>query len=141
MATHKRAKPGQGVPSEVKRKEGAVLHELWKRRKIRTQAEFAAHCGFTQPYLNQFFKGLRPLTVDVAERFAAELNVDVSDFSPRLAHEAIQAHIASSWPFVRVSREQFKLLSRGQQFEIESRILRELIDSGLLVEHNLRRIK
>jgi hypothetical protein len=60
MAKRKRARPGEGIPAQTKETEGRALHALWKKRHRRTQAEFAAACGFTQGYLQQFFGGLRP---------------------------------------------------------------------------------
>lgn len=136
----KRQKEIQGVPAELKQQEGAALHKLWKSRHTRSQAEFCAEMELSVGYLPQFFKGLRPITLELALRFATELNVDVGDFSPRLARERDEETARSGWPFRRISREQYALLTPGQRFEIESRILRELIDSGQIQEKHLRRI-
>jgi len=125
----KKARPGQGIPDSVKKTEGKALHDLWKRRKKRSQAEFAHSLGFTQGYLPQFFGGLRPLTVDLASRFADELGVDIGDFSPRLAQQFHAELTAAEWPFRGFTRAQYESLTQAQRAAVEGLV------NGFLQEH------
>jgi len=141
MAKQKRARPGEGIPAHVKKAEGKALHALWARRKRRTQAAFAADCGYTQGYLGQFFAGLRPLTLDMAQKFAEELDVEIAQFSARLAEEQHAELIASKWPFHAFSREEYLLLTPGQRLAAEGAVLGVLRDSGHLPARKLRVIR
>lgn len=141
MAQRKRARPGDGIPASTKAAEGKALHALWIKRKRRTQAEFAADCGFTQGYIQQFFGGLRPLTLDLAVRFAEELNIEISDFSPRLAAEFDQQMKSTEWPFVGFNREQYLTLTAGQRIDIEDRVKLYLAHSGALTQRKLRSVR
>jgi hypothetical protein len=140
MAKHKRARPGDGVPAEVKEAEGAALHALWKKRKRRTQAEFADSCGFSQGYLPQFFAGLRPLTLELAERFAEELAVDVGQFSPRLAEQFHADLAASEWPFRGFTRSDYMKMTPGQRVALEAMVVGHLMDLGIISARTLRKL-
>lgn len=124
----KRARPGEGVPTETKRKEGQALHSLWKKRKNRSQQAFAEEHNATQGYLGFFFRGDRPLTADWAEWFARELGVEVREFSPRLASEIVRQKVQQEWPFKTISRDRYYTLSDGQRIAIEGRLLGEIVD-------------
>lgn len=137
---NKRARPGEGVPADVKVKEGQALHALWKQRKRRTQAEFAADLGFTQGYIPQFFSGIRPLTLELAIRFAAELDVDIVKFSPRLA-EAFSKHLQeTAWPFQSFSRAEYESLNPAQRAAVESLVGSFLAANGALPTRRIRRV-
>jgi transcriptional regulator with XRE-family HTH domain len=140
MAKQPRARPGEGIPADVKQAEGRALHALWKKRKRRTQAEFAMERGFTQGYLPQFFAGLRPLTLELATAFAEELGVEVGDFSPRLAEDFHAALVDSEWPFRGFTRAEFATLSKGQRHAVEQLIVGYLIDSGAISSRALRKL-
>jgi transcriptional regulator with XRE-family HTH domain len=140
MAKRKRARPGEGIPAQTKETEGRALHALWKKRHRRTQAEFAAACGFTQGYLQQFFGGLRPLTLDLAERFAEELDVEIAEFSPRLAQEFHDQLAGTEWPFRNFTRAEYQTLTHGQRLAVESMVLGNLIDNGTVKDRKFRRI-
>lgn len=120
MPKAKRNSSGEGVPRDVKQKEGRALHALWKTRKRRTQAEFADSMGYTQGYLPQFFAGLRPLTLEIAQAFAEELEVDISQFSTRLAEEFSNQLQETAWPFRTFSRDDFVELSSEQRRALEA---------------------
>ena len=70
MAYGKHPKPGDGVPAGTKREEGRLLHNLWKRKAKRSQADFLATLELSGGYLPQFFRGLRPITLELAEAIA-----------------------------------------------------------------------
>lgn len=141
MATRKNARPGEGIPADLKKAEGKALHNLWKSRKRRTQAEFADELDFTQGYLQQFFLGLRPLTLDVAQRFCEELDIELHQFSPRLA-KAFDAELAASqWPFHGFSRQDYLLLSQGQRIAVEGLVMGFLTDKGVIASRKLRLLK
>ncbi|MGB2713511.1 MAG: helix-turn-helix transcriptional regulator [Vicinamibacterales bacterium] len=56
----------------------STLRTLRQRRRL-TQRELAEAAGFSQAYVSQLERGLRPLNpVDVVERFASALNVPPS---------------------------------------------------------------
>lgn len=139
MAT-KKPRPGQGIPDPVKKAEGKALHELWKRRKKRSQAEFAAQLGFTQGYLPQFFGGLRPLTVDLASKFADELGVDIGDFSPRLAQQFHAELTAAEWPFRAFTRAQYESLTQSQKAAVEALVGGFLQELAAPASRRLRRV-
>lgn len=124
----KRARPGEGVPPEVKQREGQALHLLWKKRATRTQQSFAEEHNATQGYLGFFFRGDRPLTADWAQWFAKELGVEVREFSPRLAAEIVRQQVQQEWPFKTISRDRFYSLSEGQRIALEGQILGEIVD-------------
>lgn len=140
MASRKRPRPGDGVPDPVKVEEGRALHSLWKIRKKRTQAVFADSLGYSSGYFPQFFSGMRPLTTELAVAFAAELEVDVVDFSPRLAKELDKALEASEWPFKSFTRTQYLSLTHGQRIAVEGLVVGFLTDSGVLSARRLRRV-
>lgn len=138
MAQQKRARPGEGIPAHVKKAEGKALHALWKLRKRRTQAVFAADCGFTQGYMSQFFSGMRPLTLEIAYRFCEELDIDLSHFSPRLAAEQSKELTSAKWPFQNFTRNDYLLLSPGQRIVVEAQVIGFLRDMGVLPARKLR---
>lgn len=140
MAKRKRARPGDGIPPEIKKAEGRALHALWKDRHRRTQAVFAADCGFTQGYLPQFFGGHRPLTLELAEKFAEELDIDIGRFSPRLAQQFLDQLAATEWPFRNFTRAEYQTLTHGQRLVIESTVLGNLIDNGTVKNRKFRHI-
>lgn len=141
MATRKNARPGEGIPADVKKAEGRALHNLWKLRKRRTQAAFAADLEVTQGYLPQFFSGHRPLTLDLAQRFCEELDIELHQFSPRLA-KAFDAELAASqWPFHGFSRQDYLLLSPGQRVTVEGVVMGFLTDKGVISSRKLRLLK
>jgi transcriptional regulator with XRE-family HTH domain len=137
---NKKARPGQGVPPSIKKMEGKALHDLWRRRKRRSQAEFAAQLGFTQGYLPQFFGGLRPLTVDLASKFADELGVDIGDFSPRLAQQFHAELTASEWPFRGFTRAQYQSLTQSQKSAVEALVNGFLQEQSAPASRRLRRV-
>src|SRR6476469_5842795 len=87
MAYGSHPKPGDGIPDAIKLEEGRRLHLLWKRKAKRSQAAFLATLELSSGYFPQFFKGLRPITLELAEAIAEELDVEIREFSPRLAGE------------------------------------------------------
>lgn len=137
---NKKPRPGQGVEPSVKKAEGKALHDLWKRRKKRSQAEFAAELGFTQGYLPQFFGGLRPLTVELASKFADELGVDIGDFSPRLAQQFHAELTAAGWPFRGFTREQYDSLTQAQRSAVEALVSGFLHEAAAPASRRLRRV-
>ncbi len=109
-----------GVPVEIKRQEGKALHKLWASRKKRTQAAFMDSLGYSAGYFPQFFSGQRPLTIKLALAAAEELDVEVSDFSPRLAAHMGKALEATGWPFKRFTREDYQSLTKAQKEAVEA---------------------
>jgi transcriptional regulator with XRE-family HTH domain len=136
----KRARPGEGIPKDVKKAEGKALHDLWKKRHKRTQAEFAADCGFTQGYMQQFFLGLRPLTLDMANQFAEELAVEIHDFSPRLAEELSKELETGVWPFMGFSRSDYTHLTKAQRQAVERLVGDFLVANGVSAHPRIRRL-
>jgi transcriptional regulator with XRE-family HTH domain len=109
-----------GVSAEIKKQEGAALHRVWRRYKKRTQAEFMDSLGLSPNYLPQFFLGKRPITMQLAVALMEELDVDIIEFSPRLAREREKAVEASDWPFRRISRHDYQALTKAQKDAIEA---------------------
>lgn len=137
---NKKPRPGQGIPDSVKKAEGKALHDLWKRRKRRSQAEFAHSLGFTQGYMPQFFGGLRPLTVELASKFADELGVDIGDFSPRLAQQFHAELTADEWPFRGFTRAQYASLTQAQKAAVEALVSGFLQELAAPASRRLRRV-
>lgn len=141
MAYKTRPKPGEGIPDTVKKQEGRALHRLWTARKRRSQAEFAAELDYSEGYFPQFFSGMRPLTPDLAVAFATELAVDVADFSPRLAKELEKTVEASEWPFKRITRGQYRLLTPAQREAVEAFVATFLPELEAVSSRQIRRIR
>lgn len=124
-----RPKPGEGISTEVKQEEGRLLGNLWKRLAKRSQGEFAAKVlGSTQGNFSHYVGGRRPITLEVAEAIAAELQCQIREFSPRLAaeKEAIEAAKRKMWPFRTLEPDAFSGVSLGKLLSIEGLILQEL---------------
>ena len=139
----KRPRPGDGVPDAVKREEGQTLHRLWSARKSQklTQAAFAAQLGYSPGYFPQFFSGLRPLTLEIATAFAAELDVDIADFSPRLAKERDDVLRARGWPFKRVSQDEYQNLTKAQKDAVEAFVVAFLPEVAASSARKLSRVQ
>ena len=68
------------------RAEAAALHRLFSQRWEGTQVGFGDTYGIgTQGAVSQYLRGYVPLNLEAALKFAVGLEVDVADFSPRLA--------------------------------------------------------
>jgi hypothetical protein len=84
----------KGTPRAAKvtqehREEAARLKEIWLREKRPTQEHFGATYGIgSQGAVWRFLNAKDPLSLKAARGFAEGLKVDISEFSPRLAHEA-----------------------------------------------------
>jgi transcriptional regulator with XRE-family HTH domain len=124
----KRPGPGEGIPEEVRKREGELLRALWTKHAKRSQADFAEDLGFTQGVVSQLFAGIRPLNALRASQFAKELGVEVQAFSPRLAREIAEQSALAEWPFERITPERYFSLTRGQRIAIEGRVLGEIVD-------------
>jgi transcriptional regulator with XRE-family HTH domain len=120
MAYGNHPKPGDGVPDEVKKREGQLLHALWKRKKKRSQAAFLATLELSAGYFPQFFTGERPITLRLAEAIAEELDVDIREFSPRLARELDKLMEGSPWPFRGFTRAEYATLTSDQRHAVEA---------------------
>jgi hypothetical protein len=124
-----RPKPGEGIPQAIKDEEGRLLGNLWKRLAKRSQGEFAAKVlNSTQGNFSHYVGGRRPITLEVAEAIAAELQCQIREFSPRLAaeKEAIEAAKRKMWPFRTLEPDAFSGVSLGKLLSIEGLILQEL---------------
>jgi transcriptional regulator with XRE-family HTH domain len=140
MPKRHRARPGEGIPPEIKEEEGRLLHSIWRRRKKRTQAEFAEASGFTQGYVQQFFSGERPLTLEKAQLFAAELDVDIADFSPRLANELAKELESGVWPFQAFTRKDYTGLTKTQRATVENLVCEFLQANGAQAHPKVRKL-
>lgn len=140
MSKGKRPKPGDGVPDHIKQEEGEALKKLWDSRAKRTQAVFLADLDLSSGYLPQFFSGTRPIHLDLGVALAAELNVDLADFSPRLAADREKRLQAAEWPFTGFTRADFKHLTPSQRTHVEQSVLEFLRANGHVPARRLRRV-
>jgi transcriptional regulator with XRE-family HTH domain len=140
MAYGSHPKPGDGVPEHVKQEEGRRLHALWKRKAKRSQAAFLATLDLSGGYFPQFFKGLRPITLELAEAVAEELDVDIREFSPRLAGELEKLMEGSQWPFRAFTRAEYATLTPDQRHAVEALISGFLRANGATPGRRLRRV-
>jgi hypothetical protein len=117
-----------GVPAEVKKREGKALASLWKARRKRSQAAFANDYGFTQGNFSHYIGGRQPIPLHIGLAIAEELGAKLADFSPRLAREleAEKAREARLWPFTSLRPDALSGLTRGQLLAVESAMLRQL---------------
>lgn len=127
----KRPKPGEGVPLEVKRKEGRALGALWKAHaKLtgRTQEKFSEEQGYSQGNFSHYVGGRRPIPLDVGVALAEEMRCDLEDFSPRLADElaALEDQRLAPWPFNSLHPDRVAKLSPGKKMQLEGILLEEL---------------
>jgi transcriptional regulator with XRE-family HTH domain len=140
MAHGKHPKPGDGVPEGTKQEEGRMLHNLWKRKAKRSQAAFLATMDLSSGYLPQFFNGMRPITLDLAEAIAEELDVEIREFSPRLAGELDKLMEGSQWPFKGFTRADYAKLTPDQRVAVEQIVLGFLRANGLSPSRHIRRV-
>lgn len=140
MAYGNHPRPGDGVPEAVKAEEGRRLHALWKRKAKRSQAAFLATLDLSSGYFPQFFKGLRPITLELAEAVAEELDVDIREFSPRLAGELEKLMEGSHWPFRAFTRADYATLTPDQRHAVEALISGFLRANGATPGRRLRRV-
>ena len=76
--------------TDGREKENEALKEIFNRKKKElglTQAVLAEKLNVSQGAVNMYLNSINPLNAQIASRFAELLNVQVSDFSPRLAAE------------------------------------------------------
>lgn len=140
MAYGSHPKPGDGVPEDVKQKEGRALHALWKRKSKRSQAAFLATLDLSGGYFPQFFRGLRPITLELAEAVAEELDVEIREFSPRLAGELEKLMEGAQWPFRGFSRAEYASLTPEQRHAVEALISGFLRANGAQPARRLRSV-
>lgn len=140
MAHGNHPKPGDGVPKNVKAEEGRLLHNLWKRKAKRSQAAFLATLDLSGGYFPQFFKGIRPITLELAEAIAEELDVEIREFSPRLAGEIEKLLEGSQWPFRAFTRADYATLTPDQRHAVEQLISGFLRANGTVTGRRLRRV-
>lgn len=140
MAYGKHPKPGDGVPDGVKQEEGRLLHNLWKRKAKRSQAEFLGTLDLSGGYMPQFFRGLRPITLELAEAISEELDVDIREFSPRLAGELEKLMEGSQWPFRGFTRADYARLTPDQHHVVEQLVISLLRANGQTPTRRIRRV-
>ena len=76
--------------TDGREKENEALKEIFNKKKKElglTQAILAEKLDVSQGAVNMYLNSINPLNTQIASRFAELLNVQVSDFSPRLAAE------------------------------------------------------
>ena len=76
--------------TDGREKENEALKEIFNNKKKElglTQAILAEKLDVSQGAVNMYLNSINPLNTQIASRFAELLNVQVSDFSPRLAAE------------------------------------------------------
>jgi len=82
------------------------LAHLFKVRSTLSQLEFgAAHGIGNQSMVSQYLRGVRPLNIVAATKFAQGLGVSIDEFSPTLAQQ-----IHSAWLHTDVGKQR----SEGQ---------------------------
>jgi transcriptional regulator with XRE-family HTH domain len=83
------------------------LQSIWKSNAPAlglTQAKASAEFGFAnQSAISQYLNGYIPLNMRTAARFAALLNVPITDISPRFATKTV-----NSYPLIGALKEAFK---------------------------------
>lgn len=78
----------QKVSKDIVASEAAALTKILKDKKDIlniNQAKLALELGVKPPSINAYFKGKSTLDADMASFFAKKLEVNINDFSPRLA--------------------------------------------------------
>jgi transcriptional regulator with XRE-family HTH domain len=141
MAYGNHPKPGDGVPEVVKQEEGRRLHALWKRHAKRSQAAFLSTLDLSGGYFPQFFKGMRPITLELAEAIAEELDVEIREFSPRLAGEIEKLMEGAQWPFRDFTRAEYISLTPEQRHAVEALISGFLRANGAFPTRRLRSVR
>lgn len=131
MGERSRPKPGEGVPQDVRSREGKTLGALWKAHAQltkRTQEQFAEEMGFSQGNFSHYVGGRRPIPLDIGMALAKEMGCTIADFSPRLAAELArkESERLAPWPFQSVAPERISSLSPGLRLQVEGALLEEL---------------
>lgn len=113
--------------------DAARLKALYQERATLSQAEFGARFGIgSQGMVWQYLNGRRPLNHRAAEAFATGLNIQITDFSPTLARQIVNASDRAGavdgvhrqrWPFLSVDEEKLRRLSERQLGQIEAALL------------------
>lgn len=91
----------RSIIQPMHRQESTALKALWDDRHRRTQAEFGLHFDLgNQSNVGNYLLARSALNMKAALAFAAELNCDVADFSPRLAGEIRRLGVAAPGPAI-----------------------------------------
>jgi hypothetical protein len=118
-----------GLPIELKKREGEALKRIWDIRRPMSQAAFAVEVlGLSAGILPQFFSGMRPLRIEIAEKFAAALGCSVADFSARLAQEASQSRSLVRWPFESVTLSDVAALAPHELILAEAALRARIVE-------------
>ncbi len=81
----------KAIVTEEHREEAALLSALWDRLPHASQTIFGEQYDVgSQSAVGQFLRGDTPLSLKAAAGFAMGLGVKISEFSPRLARQALQ---------------------------------------------------
>ena len=101
--------------------ECATLKQLFEEKSTISQREFAAKYAIGTPgNLWQYLNGRRALNLDVAVKIAKGLDVEVKDFSPRLAEKARELFGSNFEPVAQVFKK-IPLLSFVQAGELRDK--------------------
>ena len=80
----------KAIVTEEHRQEAALLSAIWDRVPHPNQTTFGERYDVgSQSAVGQFLRGDTPLSLKAAVGFATGLNCKISDFSPRLAKQAL----------------------------------------------------
>lgn len=128
MNTAEKRDADDGVPADVKKKEGQALAALWKSRSKRSQFKFAEEHGFSQGNFSHYVGGRQPIPLRIGIALAEELGVKLAEISPRLDQEleAEKAREARIWPFKNLRPSSLSGLTPGQLMAVESSMLQKL---------------
>lgn len=126
--------PDRFVDGGIKEREGRSVKAYWeiaKKRDARlTQAALAAELGVNASYITQLFNGSRPLSLQIARKFAEQLKCKLRDFSPRLADQEESGKRQVRWPFPTVEYKAIERLAPGELERLSGTIRAWLVDRG-----------
>lgn len=100
--------------TEEHKKEAALLTEIWETRTHETQVLFGERYGIGgQSAVGQFLRGEVPLSLKAARGFARGLQCQISEFSPRLAKEAMSLGLVAGGDetdLTKLNRDEMQLV-------------------------------
>ena len=97
----------------------------------KSQIEFGEDSGIgSQGMVYQYLQGKRPLNIIAATKFAAAIGCKISDFSPSLAKDILEAaryvEGAGSWPHEYLPKDRFMRRSKRERGNLELLLIEKL---------------
>lgn len=133
MTKVKTTKPKVPAPQRIE--DAGRLLDLYEKKikGNKSQIEFGVDSGIgSQGMVYQYLQGKRPLNIVAATKFAAAMGCKISDFSPSLAKDILEAaryvEGAGVWPHEYLPEDRFMKRSKRERGNLELLVIEKLED-------------